>query len=280
MNQLPRRQATTKPNFLAPEGLNSSDLGENYYDSDHLLGKLWKAIELPPPLKPSAPPSGAQNIHARRGKGKGRKRRRNKKATVQPSPNSTDRPLHTKLFNKLSSVFEDLPEYTPLQLTPPPASAQQAAVRLATQFCADLSSLASTHSLELSHRSAGDTRLSEAEVFVGTILSTTSQPRLRRNTISDMRERSTALVKTITRGIKQAGRAESFGEDDSLEELSRWAEIAWACWLESEARRNEVGGGEYGAESFGWVAIGAILDVEEKITDFLDEELESGDEDE
>ena len=38
--------------------------------------------------------------------------------------------------------------------------------------------------------------------------------------------------------------------------------------------------GEYGAESFGWVAIGALFDAEDKILTFLDEEGKSEGEDE
>ena len=180
------------------------------------------------------------------GKGKNHTRRRRRRANAAAPANPTDTPAATPLHTALLSLLATLPLPSPLRLTPPPPSATLVASRLATQFCADLFSLASVHSLELSHRSSSltDTRLSEAEVFIGTILSTTSQPRLRRKTISEMRERTTVLVKTTGRGIRNTARgSENDGrereEEVGLEELGRWAEVGWACWVESERRRAE-----------------------------------------
>ena len=87
-------------------------------------------------------------------------------------------------------------------------------------------------------RRSADNRLSEAEVFIGTILSTTEKPTYRQKTIAKMREKTTDLVASTLRGIKQQGLGGvEEGAKLGLEELRRWMEVIWACWLEAEARR-------------------------------------------
>lgn len=110
------------------------------------------------------------------------------------------------------------------------------AERIVTQFTSDLQQIASNHSPTLSHRSS-DNRLSEAELFMGTIPSTSSQERLRRKAIADMREKTTALVALTLRGIRQQGVGAVEGEVPQLEDLKTWMEVIWACCLECEARR-------------------------------------------
>lgn len=213
-----------KPNFLAPEGLNSDELSGRYYSSPHLLGQLFEAITIPPAPSTSLP------AHSRaRAPQVKKKRRRNKNKNKTNTTSSNASPLHSALERHLWELHIDID----------PSESRPTAERIATQFTSDLQQIASNHSLTLSHRSS-DNRLSEAEVFMGTILSTNSQERLRRKAIADLREKTTALVASTLRGIRQQGLVGAVeGEPPQLADLKCWMEVIWACWMESEARRLE-----------------------------------------
>lgn len=232
---LPRPRTSYRPDFNAREtDAGQGSLPVEYYESKNILGQLYRAVQVPSPTIAAAP---LTRQHPR---------------WTPLQTNAPPTPLHTALLHLLATLPLSIPART--------EDIRTSIKKIASHFIAELAAIAAFHTL--SHR-VGE-KLSEGEVFVGAILAATSDPKLRRQGMIDMGDRTKGLVDLTNRSVKQ--RAESEVEEDgSREELLRWwVCVAWAGWEEGERRRRE---GEFGAESFSWVMLGTLLDLVEEIRD-------------
>jgi hypothetical protein len=92
----------------------------------------------------------------------------------------------------------------------------------------------------------GARRLSEEELLVGTIAAKTTQFRIRQDSMASMREQTTILVQRTLKELQGS-------ENDSILE---WANRAWMAWKVSLMKKRV-----FGARSFGFMALHAILEV-------------------
>lgn len=230
LTAIPRLKFKTKPDWNAPETINPDSA--NYYQSQTAIGKLFRAIELDEIPAPSR--------HRRR-------RQRNMTRRIQ---NITSDLAAFQLRDPDSAVFDLVERQVRrfLDTTGPwEQSAFEEVARLFQRFSNDLTGIATNYSL--SHR---NTMLSEEEVIVGTITQKTSQPRIRKEHMTKVREMSDTLVKVI--------RSELEGDDDRT--LEDYLKNAWLAW---ELSFVEVSKEKFGAKSFGWLALGAIFDAMKQI---------------
>jgi len=83
---------------------------------------------------------------------------------------------------------------------------------------------------------------------MGTITQATSQPRRRQDMMARLRESTQVLTSELR---------EELGDEDVEE---RYLRTSWVAWVTALSR-----GGEFGAQSFGWVALGGIFDAIRRI---------------
>ncbi|KAG2366052.1 RNA dependent RNA polymerase-domain-containing protein [Suillus spraguei] len=105
--------------------------------------------------------------------------------------------------------------------------------------------------------------LREEEIVVGTILAKCSQKRFKTDRIYAMRE----CISVLIRDVRGRMLPESM-ENASLDEVRDSLEIGWSAWALSQEKykeSHEQGKGGYGAQSFGLVALGVVLDCLEQL---------------
>jgi len=142
-----------------------------------------------------------------------------------------DDPISTRLRRRLR----------PLVDLEPADEMTTAVVNLFDHFASELEHICYSYTLSRKANS----RLTEEEVFMGTIIAKSSQPRMRKDMISGMREETTTLVSGMRKELEGA-------EDASIEE---WVNRAWAAWKVSIVKD-----GAFGSKSFGWVALRSLFD--------------------
>jgi RNA-dependent RNA polymerase len=98
----------------------------------------------------------------------------------------------------------------------------------------------------LNHRNAKP--LTEQEIMMGTITQRTSQPRMRKEKISKLRETTDFLVRQVREAL----------EGDESKPVERYLRDAWDAWNLS---MTESAKSKFGARGFGWVALGAVLNA-------------------
>ena len=117
---------------------------------------------------------------------------------------------------------------------------------LFTRYADELRYICATHTLS----ATPGVRLLEAEVVIGTILAKCSQKRWRSDRIYRMRLHALNLVKDIQRKL-----IESLGDDVPFFDLVAGLQLAWSAWCFSLRHRTE-----FGANSFGLIALGTVID--------------------
>jgi RNA-dependent RNA polymerase len=130
-----------------------------------------------------------------------------------------------------------------------PDGRSPAVIKLFRQYVDEVQYISMTHTI--SQKDA----LREEEVVVGSIMAKCSQTRWRSDRITSMRVHVSELV-----GIMQRAIMPQRIEDATEEELKRGLTNAWAAWDYSARRK-----GEFGANSFGLVALGLIFDLLKKL---------------
>jgi len=222
-----------KPDWSAPE--TDTKLSAKYYPSRSVVGQLFRDVKLPADLRTTV-----NDRHRRR-------RRRGGSSLVRENQLETDTAfsLPEGFVDEIDSVVldcigsinhvRDREEVTTIE-------------QLYERYVSELSAICTTHTLS---RSLSQ-RLTEEEVFMGTIVAKTSQQRRRKNLISKLREQTDILV----RGVK-----EELGGDDGmpLEEVLKRAWLAWDHTLKK--------GTTFGAQSFGWITLHTIFDTVRQIED-------------
>ena len=227
LNTIPRLKSRIKPDWNAPETVDISS--GNFYESTRAIGRLFRAIDLP--------------IEQHRSERHPHKRR----VQVQ-NHNWKLEGLEDALNNfNLADAREDylfsvvevyVQEFIDTNWT---RDKEEVAFisQLFTRYASELFGICA--SSNLSHtRSA---LISEEEAIIGTIAQKSSQPRKRKDMMAKLRESTDVLV----RGIR-----EELAEGASTTYLQR----AWMAWELSITQEKE-----FGAQSFGWVALGAIFDA-------------------
>lgn len=117
-------------------------------------------------------------------------------------------------------------------------------------YCDELRYICATHTLS----NTPGVRLLEAEVVAGTILAKCSQKRLRKDRIHQMRLHAGTLVRDVQRDFLET--FDDAGHDEMLAGLQR----AWRAWYFSQTKGNE-----FGASSFGLIALGVIFDCLDRL---------------
>ena len=118
--------------------------------------------------------------------------------------------------------------------------------KLFRRYTDELRYICATHTLS----SMPGIRLLEAEVVIGTILAKCSQKRWRSDRIYRMRLHASTLVKDIQRNL-----IESLEGNVPVFELVAGLQLAWSAWGFSLRHRSE-----FGANSFGLIALGTVID--------------------
>ena len=116
--------------------------------------------------------------------------------------------------------------------------------KLFHRYADELRYICATHTLS----NTPGVRLLEAEVVIGTILAKCSQKRWRSDRIYRMRLHASTLVKDVQRNLIENLETDVF-------ELIAGLQLAWSAWDYSLCHRNE-----FGANSFGLIALGTVFD--------------------
>ncbi|KIM48044.1 hypothetical protein M413DRAFT_22601 [Hebeloma cylindrosporum] len=225
LNSIPGLKSRVKPDWNAPETVDISS--GNFYESTRAIGRLFRAIDLP--------------IEQRRSE------RHPYKKRAQVQDRNQLESLEDALLNfNLADAREDylfsvvevhVQEFIDTNWTRDEDEVASVS-QLFTRYASELHGICASSSL--SHtRSA---LISEEEAIIGTIAQKSSQPRKRKDMMAKLREATDVLV----RGIK-----EQLGEGAYLER-------AWMAWELSITQTQRK---EFGAQSFGWIALGAIFDA-------------------
>jgi len=118
-------------------------------------------------------------------------------------------------------------------------------VKLFRTYCDELQYICTTHTIS----NTPGVMLWEAEVVVGTILEKCSQKRWRQERKYRMRRHTETLVWDTRHGLL------TNPDTKSTSELVHGLSLAWSAWDLSLRHRND-----FGANSFGLIALGTILD--------------------
>lgn len=226
IGDIPRLPGRLKPDWNAPETVNTAS-SLNYYESPKAIGHLFRAIDLPTEQL-------GHDIRPRLS------RKTNKQMSDQATDDMADS-LNNLSFNAhLSEAIAD--HVNDFINTDTIIDESKLIQDLFARYVSELHGICAVNSL--SH--ARTAQLSEEEAIIGTVVQKSSQPRKRKDMMASLRSSTDVLV----RGIR-----EQLTGDDSEgphEDLER----AWLAWRLALARRNE-----FGAQSFGWVALGAIFEA-------------------
>lgn len=230
MNDIPRRPRLL-PDWYAPETMTVLD-PEKFYRSDKAIGKLFRAID----LRDTQTILTAERSHLAGAD--------NDTTIVDPfadsyapppiretDPRSVFLVVHRQVFKRLKdcrlvSVLRDIRD-----------------IYLAYRY--RLQSICAVHTLSRSRHAM----LTEAEVFVGTIVANTSQPARRLDHISKIRDETTMLVDDVRDSLMG-------GAEIATEQRLYRAYFAWRRSLEASSE-TEV----FGLRSFGWIALSVVFEA-------------------
>ncbi|KAG5654750.1 hypothetical protein H0H81_003758 [Sphagnurus paluster] len=246
LQKIPKLHSNMKPDWNAPETVNPSS--GRYYPSDRAIGRLFRDITLP---DTTSKPGPVKSKGKKKGKGKG---------------NEPNIGQLSGLLDELSvagdahDLLQEIVEFRVLQFLDIEAEASEEVVDqiqgIFNRYVSELGNACATHSLSYSRSAV----LTEEEAIVGTIVQRTSQPRLRQDMMAKLRDRTDVLV----RGVRE----ELAGDSDDV--LEDYLERSWLAWKASIAAEKS-----FGAESFGWVALGGIFDAIKEIEEAQLEESRS-----
>ncbi|KAG2750605.1 RdRP-domain-containing protein [Suillus brevipes Sb2] len=177
--------------------------------------------------------------------------------------------------------LDDIPTYVPQQLEKPLSDIISVTLRplverqlkrreRPSELKVSMSSIYSAYLDELIYVATCHTlsrvpgaRLREEEIVVGTILAKCSQKRFKNDRTYAMKECISVLIRDIRSRILPKSM-----EDSSPEEVRDGLENGWSAWVMSQEQykeSHEKGNEGYGAQSFGLVALGIVLDCLEQL---------------
>ncbi|OCB86097.1 RdRP-domain-containing protein [Sanghuangporus baumii] len=227
MDQVPRLQHPAKPDWAEPEIGESSELGSiKYYPSQRAIGRLYREIDL------SEASVGLMLEDSRPNRLSGMMHRLSLHRDTHEDGPKMSNPLWKAVKSKVEEFTEDLSI----------SEKQSRNINdIFRKYCQELQWICSTYTINNRRHS----RLTEAEVFVGTIKTKTPQRRRRSDLIGKLRERTMQLVTDVKYDL--------VGDDD-MPKLGR-LRLAWAAWQLSIKEQ------KFGAASFFWVALSSLFDA-------------------
>jgi len=245
LNAIPRLRFKRKPDWNAPETLSPDSAGK-YVKSQRAIGRLFRAIDLPPvQTKPQL--SRIQRRMIMEGHGL-----------------DVDELVDTFSDFALSDAGDD-PVFSAVQhhvhgfistTSIPSRETTDNIALIFGRYSSQLQGICAANTLSHSQFAM----LSEEEAIIGTIAQKTSQPRKRKELMAKLREQTDWLVKGI--------REEFAGDDESTHE--EHLERAWLSYKLAMAERQT-----FGATSFAFVALGGIFEAIKEIEDADKEESRS-----
>jgi hypothetical protein len=173
-------------------------------------------------------------------------------------PNDVPRQLEKPLSDVISVTLRPLVEKQ-LRRRERPSKLEVSMDSIYSAYLDELIYVATCHTLS---RVPG-ARLREEEIIVGTILAKCSQKRFKTDRIYAMRE----CISVLIRDIRNRMLPESM-ENASPDELRDGLENGWSAWALSKEKykeSHEKGKEGYGAQSFGLIALGIVLDCLERL---------------
>jgi len=229
LNSIPRLKSRIKPDWNAPETVDISS--GNFYESTRAIGRLFRAIDLPIEHHRSE-----RRPHRKRAQVQHRNRELEGLQDSLGNFNLADA-REDDLFSVVENHVQEFIDTNWTRDEDEAASVSQ----LFDRYALELHGICASSSL--SHtRSA---LISEEEAIVGTIAQKSSQPRKRKDMMAKLREDTDVLVRGIREGLAEGA-------------STTYLERAWMAWELSVTKTREK---EFGAQSFGWVALGAIFDA-------------------
>jgi len=232
LSRIPKLKHRIRPDWNAPETVNASSA--NYYPSMKAIGQLFRAIDLPV----------EQDRHNERPRRRGRR-------------NANDEDELANAFRNLNFGDDYLVEalqdhiYGYIRNTTANQEDNDVVADLFERYISELRAICMANTL--SHARG---QLTEEEAVVGTIIQKSSQPRKRKDAMAKLRESTDILVRAIR---------ENLVGDETLtyrDHLRR----AWLAYNSALNRKTE-----FGAQSFSWVALGAIFEAIRGIEEELKE---------
>ncbi|KAJ3544942.1 hypothetical protein NMY22_g2621 [Coprinellus aureogranulatus] len=243
--RIPRLKHKEKPDWNAPETVDLHRQNGKYYASQRAIGKLFREIDLPAEGRPL---EGATRIAFHR---------RNRRFS---RPDQRNRAVEWSIFANdpvFSAIALEVERFIAIN-EPFGEQRWNEGESLFARYTTELQGICITKTLS----SARNASLTEEEAMIGTIVQKTSQPRRRKDMISRLRESTDILV----RGIREVLEG---SEQDTEEDYLQRSWFAWQVALDK--------GRDFGAQSFGWVALGAIFEairkIEEREEHFGDEPI-------
>lgn len=231
MKKVPRYALPNmKPDWNAPE-ITDATLGL-FYQSQRYIGRLYREVKISVP-QTQPPPVSSADVHL-------------SPAEVLVALRTAFKPRKSDILERVmyarASQFISMPDA--LQVSDTAAAEMcsifQDYVRTLRQICV---------SFNIAHK-RGARRLSEEEVVAGTIVAQSTQPKVRKEAMSQMREQSSILVNRIAARI--VGPKEEDGGKKGA--LTR----AWLAYRLSTLRPHDHA---FGFRSFGLVAMHEIFDA-------------------
>jgi RNA-dependent RNA polymerase len=229
LEAIPKLKFRAKPDWNAPETINTDSA--NYYESQRAIGRLFRDIDLPA-------------LRTTKRSDKYRRRTELDDRTLEDMlddfhlAGEPDDPIHLAVNARVSDLIDIQVECDEML---------ENILRVFDRYVWELRTICHSHTLS----SARFASLTEEEAVIGTIVAKCSQPRKRRDLMAKMRDLTDRLVRSV--------KEEFVGEDEGL---TSSLERAWIAWQVSLMK-----GKEFGAKSFGWIALGGIFDAVKGIED-------------
>jgi RNA-dependent RNA polymerase len=229
LEAIPKLKFRAKPDWNAPETINTDSA--NYYESQRAIGRLFRDIDLPA-------------LRTTKRSDKYRRQMEPDELTLEDMlegfhlAGEFDDPVHLAVKSRVSDLID-----IPLECD----ETIENTMRLFDRYVWELRTICHSHTLS----SARFASLTEEEAVIGTIVAKCSQPRKRRDLMAKMRDLTDRLVRSV--------KEEFVGEDDGFADS---LERAWVAWKVSLMKSKE-----FGAKSFGWIALSGIFDAIKGIED-------------
>ena len=224
LDKIPRYKFRVKPDWNAPETVVDT---KKFYQSTRAIGRLYREIRLPA-VGEAREAQRAQRTHL------------SDQATLDDMLNAFRQPTDYEANDLLQEVALRVQEHINVGRYDDDVVAE--IWEMYTRYVSELRTICADHTLSY----AKNAMLSEEEVMVGTIVAQCSQPRRRRDLMSQMREQATALVDGV--------RSDLSGEEGTLPEKS--LERAWVAF-----RLAEIEEDTFGARSLAWIAMGETFEA-------------------
>jgi RNA-dependent RNA polymerase len=227
LNTVPKPRSDLRPDWQAPETVDP-DGATGFYHSQKAIGRLFRDIDLPEVQ--------TRNSSARRM----RQHVRDDASEADLDDVFAALCLDDRRGDRLESAVEDrVAEFITVD---PNSNLVKLVIESLNRYSIELQGICACNAIQR-HK---DAMLSEEEAVIGTIVAKCSQRRRRKDAISQLREQTGYLVKSV--------RDDLSGDDNTSQ--YEWLETAWAAWKVSRQLKDR-----FGAHSYGWIALGEVFDA-------------------